>query len=149
MARHRYAIFLFQLFDLLGYKAAYIGTLGIYNNVGVTTSVVSDLTTPSPEDLHQVLTELYEAGVTHLALEASSHGLDQYRLHGVSLYAVGFTNLLRDHLDYHKDFEAYFLSKQRLFTDFSPTLLVTNADDPYSARLRTNVQFGQGTLFLL
>lgn len=137
--------FLFQLFGLLGYKAAYIGTLGIYNNAGIKTSVVSDLTTLSAEDLHQTLAELYDGGVTHLALEASSHGLDQYRLHGVSLHAVGFTNLSRDHMDYHKDAEDYFLAKKKLFTDFTPVLSVTNADDPYSAKLPATIQFGKGT----
>lgn len=137
--------FLFQLFDLLGHKAAYIGTLGIYNNANIKTSIVSDLTTLSAEDLHQTLAELYDGGVTHVALEASSHGLDQYRLHGVSLHAIGFTNLSRDHMDYHKDAEDYFLAKKKLFTDFTPVLAVTNADDPYSARLSATVQFGQGT----
>lgn len=137
--------FLFQLFGLLGHKAAYIGTLGIYNNAGIKTSVISDLTSLSTEDLHQTLAELYNGGITHVALEASSHGLDQYRLHGVSLHAIGFTNLSRDHLDYHKDTEDYFLAKKKLFTDFSPVLTVTNADDPYSARLPAMVQFGQNT----
>lgn len=137
--------FLFQLFDLLGYKAAYIGTLGIYNNAGIKTSVVSDLTTLSAKDLHQTLTELYDGGVTHVALEASSHGLVQRRLHDVSLYAIGFTNLSRDHLDYHKDAEDYFLAKRKLFTDFTPAFSVSNADDPYSARLPATVQFGKGT----
>lgn len=137
--------FLFQLFGFLGYKAAYIGTLGIYNNVGLKTSVMSDLTSLSAEDLHQTLAELYDAGVTHVALEASSHGLDQYRLHGVSLHTIGFTNLSRDHMDYHKDTEDYFLAKKKLFMDFTPVLAVTNADDPYSAKLPATVQFGQGT----
>jgi UDP-N-acetylmuramyl-tripeptide synthetase len=137
--------FLFQLFGLLGHKAAYIGTLGVYNNAGIKTSVVSDLTTLSAEDLHQTLAELHDGGVTHVALEASSHGLDQYRLHGVNLHAIGFTNLSRDHLDYHKDTEDYFLAKKKLFTDFAPVLSVTNADDPYSARLPATVQFGQST----
>lgn len=139
--------FLFQLFRLLGHKAAYIGTLGIYNNAGVKTSVVSDLTTLSAKDLHQTLDELYGGGVTHVALEASSHGLDQSRLDGVSLHAIGFTNLSRDHMDYHKNTEDYFLAKKKLFTDFSPVLSVTNADDPYSARLPSTSQFGQGTSY--
>lgn len=137
--------FLFQLFGLLGHKAAYIGTLGIYNNANIKPSVISDLTTLSPTDLQQTLAELYDGGVTHVALEASSHGLDQARLHGLSLHAVGFTNLSRDHMDYHKDTEDYFLAKKKLFTDFTPVFTVTNADDPYSARLPATVQFGKGT----
>ena len=137
--------FLFQLFGLLGYKTAYVGTLGIYNNAGVKTSVVSDLTTLSAEDLHRTLAELYDGGVTHVALEASSHGLDQYRLHGVSLHAVAFTNLSREHLDYHKDMEDYFLAKKKLFIDFNPVLSVINADDAYARRLSSTVQFGSGT----
>lgn len=139
--------FLFQLFGLLGYKAAYIGTLGIYNNADIQTSVVSDLTTLSAKDLHQTLVELYDGGVTHVALEASSHGLDQRRLHGVSLHAIAFTNLSRDHMDYHKDTEDYFLAKKKLFTDFSPVSSVTNRDDPYSVGLPATKQFGQGTSY--
>jgi len=137
--------FLFQLFDMLGYKAAYVGTLGIYNNARIKTSVVSCLTTLSAEDLHRTLAELYDGGITHLALEASSHGLDQYRMHGMSLHAVAFTNLSRDHLDYHQNIEEYFLAKKKLFIDFNPVLSVANANDPYSDKLPATVKFGNGT----
>ena len=68
-------------------------------------------TTPEPIALHRLLAELADKGVTHAAMEASSHGLDQRRLDGVHLAAAGFTNITRDHLDYHADFEAYFAAK--------------------------------------
>ena len=70
-------------------------------------------TTPEPIALHRLLAELADKGVTHAAMEASSHGLDQRRLDGVQLAAAGFTNITRDHLDYHADFEAYFAGQAR------------------------------------
>ena len=78
-------------------------------------TVYGSLTTPDPVALHQRLDELAREGVTHLAIEASSHGLDQHRLDGVRLAAGGFTNLTRDHLDYHPTIEAYLAAKLRLF----------------------------------
>ncbi len=75
------------------------------------------LTTPDPVALHRSLDALAGEGVTHLAIEASSHGLDQYRLDGLRIAAGGFTNITRDHLDYHPTFEAYFAAKMRLFED--------------------------------
>ena len=75
------------------------------------------LTTPDPVALHKQLAELADAGIDHLAMEASSHGLDQFRLDGVRVQAAAFTNLSRDHLDYHGTLEAYFAAKRRLFTD--------------------------------
>jgi UDP-N-acetylmuramoyl-L-alanyl-D-glutamate--2,6-diaminopimelate ligase len=75
------------------------------------------LTTPDPVALHRSLDALAGDGVTHLAIEASSHGLDQYRLDGLRIAAGGFTNITRDHLDYHPTFEAYFAAKLRLFKD--------------------------------
>jgi len=78
--------------------------------------VYGSLTTPDPVDLHRTLSELAEEGITHLAIEASSHGLDQYRLDGVRVAAGGFTNLSRDHLDYHPSVQAYLEAKLRLFT---------------------------------
>lgn len=128
----------------MGFKAAYIGTIGVINNVNCETKPI-DLTTPGPYDIHEILAQLYDAGVTHVAMEASSHGLDQYRLHGVKFYGVAFTNLSREHFDYHGDMDTYFAAKKRLFTDFSPTVSVTNVDDPYGKQLQTTHQFGKGT----
>ena len=77
--------------------------------------VYGSLTTPDPVALHRTLSELAGEGITHLAIEASSHGLDQHRLDGVRIAAGGFTNLSRDHLDYHPSVEAYLAAKLRLF----------------------------------
>jgi UDP-N-acetylmuramoyl-L-alanyl-D-glutamate--2,6-diaminopimelate ligase len=79
--------------------------------------VYGSLTTPDPVALHRSLAELARDGVTHLVLEASSHGLDQYRLDGVRFAAGAFTNISRDHLDYHPTLEAYLAAKLRLFSD--------------------------------
>src|SRR5690606_16057839 len=78
------------------------------------------LTTPDPVELHKLLAELADAGVTHAAMEASSHGLDQRRLDGVRLAAGGFTNLGRDHMDYHPTVEDYHRAKLRLFDTLLP-----------------------------
>lgn len=101
-----------QLWTLLGSKAASIGTLGVIVPGRPTRP---SLTTPDPIKLHETLSELVGAGVTHLAVEASSHGLDQGRLDGLRIKAGAFTNLTRDHLDYHGTMEAYFASKRILF----------------------------------
>jgi UDP-N-acetylmuramoyl-L-alanyl-D-glutamate--2,6-diaminopimelate ligase len=103
-----------QIFAALGRKAASLGTIGIVKPDG---SVYGSLTTPDPVTLHETLAQLAGEGVTHLAMEASSHGLDQYRLDGVKLSAAAFTNLGRDHLDYHPTIEAYLAAKLRLFTE--------------------------------
>ena len=93
---------------------ASLGTIGLVKPDG---SVYGSLTTPDPVSLHAALAGLASEGVTHLAFEASSHGLDQYRLDGVRLAAAAFTNLGRDHLDYHADENAYLAAKMRLFTE--------------------------------
>ena len=118
-----------QMWRSLGYEAASLGTLGI-EAAGLTRG--GALTTPDPVVLHASLAELADSGVTHLAMEASSHGLDQYRLDGVRVGAAGFTNLSHDHLDYHGTMEAYLAAKTRLFTDvLAPDgTLVINADAP-------------------
>lgn len=102
-----------QIFAAQGLKAASLGTLGVIKPSG---AEYGTLTTPDPVMLHRMLNELAEDGITHLALEASSHGLDQHRLDGVRLTAAAFTNLGRDHLDYHPTVEDYMAAKQRLFT---------------------------------
>jgi UDP-N-acetylmuramoyl-L-alanyl-D-glutamate--2,6-diaminopimelate ligase len=108
------AAFTRQIWTTLGYSAASIGTVGIVSPRGET---YGSLTTPDPVALHRSIDALAGDGVTHLALEASSHGLDQYRLDGVRIAAAGFTNLSRDHLDYHPTIEAYLAAKLRLFED--------------------------------
>ena len=106
------AAFARQIWAALGYQAASLGTIGVVSPKGET---YGSLTTPDPIELHRTLDALAGEGVTHLALEASSHGLDQKRLDGVRIAAGGFTNLSRDHLDYHPSIEAYLAAKLRLF----------------------------------
>jgi UDP-N-acetylmuramoyl-L-alanyl-D-glutamate--2,6-diaminopimelate ligase len=111
------AAFTRQIWARLGFEAASLGTIGV---VSQKMNVYGSLTTPDPIALHKSLDELAGAGVTHLALEASSHGLDQKRLDGVRLAAGAFTNLSRDHLDYHATPEAYLAAKLRLFEELLP-----------------------------
>ncbi|HEU5048378.1 MAG TPA: UDP-N-acetylmuramoyl-L-alanyl-D-glutamate--2,6-diaminopimelate ligase [Rickettsiales bacterium] len=124
------ADFLRQLWEMSELKAASIGTLGV---IGPQTGIVFPAvnTTPDPVQLHQTLHALASKGCQHVAMEASSHGLHQYRLDGVHLRAAAFTNLTRDHLDYHKTPEAYFQAKSRLFSELLPAsgTAVLNADD--------------------
>jgi UDP-N-acetylmuramoyl-L-alanyl-D-glutamate--2,6-diaminopimelate ligase len=108
------AAFTRQIWSALGHRAASIGTIGIVSPRGET---YGSLTTPDSVALHRSLDALAGDGVTHLAIEASSHGLDQYRLDGLRIAAGGFTNITRDHLDYHPTFEAYLAAKLRLFED--------------------------------
>ncbi len=103
-----------QIFAAHGLRAASVGTIGMVKPDG---GRHGSLTTPDPVSLHRSLAELANDGVTHLAFEASSHGLDQHRLDGVELTAAAFTNLGRDHLDYHPNVEAYLNAKLRLFTE--------------------------------
>jgi UDP-N-acetylmuramoyl-L-alanyl-D-glutamate--2,6-diaminopimelate ligase len=118
-----------QLWAKLGLAAASLGTLGL-DAVGVQRS--SNLTTPDPVQLHALLAEVAAARVEHLVLEASSHGLDQHRLDGVRLRAAAFTNLSRDHFDYHGSFAEYLAAKRRLFSELLPPegIAVLNADQP-------------------
>ncbi len=106
------AAFTRQIWIALGYQSASIGTIGV---VTPTREVYGSLTTPDPVALHKQLDELACEGITHLAMEASSHGLDQHRLDGVRVAAAGFTNLSRDHMDYHPTVEHYLAAKLRLF----------------------------------
>lgn len=106
------AAFTRQIWAALGKPAASIGTVGL---VTPKREVYGSLTTPDPIELHRTLAELAAEGVTHLALEASSHGLDQHRLDGIRVSVGGFTNLSRDHLDYHPTLEAYLAAKLILF----------------------------------
>ncbi|WP_349369260.1 UDP-N-acetylmuramoyl-L-alanyl-D-glutamate--2,6-diaminopimelate ligase [Salinarimonas sp.] len=122
-----------QIEAALGRACASLGTLGIVTASGAT---YGGLTTPDPVALHETLERLAADGITHLAMEASSHGLDQKRLDGVRLTAAAFTNLGRDHLDYHPTMEAYFEAKMRLFRALLPpdAPAVINADGDWSDR---------------
>ncbi len=108
------AAFTRQIWERLGFASASIGTIGL---VSPKRTVYGSLTTPDPIALHRSLDELAGEGVTHLALEASSHGLDQFRLDGVRVDAGAFTNLSRDHMDYHPTVQHYLSAKLRLFAD--------------------------------
>ncbi|QRI65482.1 UDP-N-acetylmuramoyl-L-alanyl-D-glutamate--2,6-diaminopimelate ligase [Shinella sp. PSBB067] len=125
------ASFTRQIWAHAGYAAAMIGTTGV---VAPGRNDYGSLTTPDPVSLHALLAELADAGVTHAAMEASSHGLDQSRLDGVKLSAGAFTNLGRDHMDYHPTVEHYMASKMRLFDTLLPkgAPAVIYADDEWS-----------------
>jgi len=125
------ASFTRQVWSFGGYAAASIGTTGV---VAPGRDDYGSLTTPDPIALHHLLADLAKAGVTHAAMEASSHGLDQRRLDGVQLKAAAFTNLGRDHMDYHPTVEDYLEAKLRLFRMLLPkdAPAVIFADDPWS-----------------
>jgi len=128
------AAFTRQIWSALGIPAASIGTIGVVSPRG---EKYGSLTTPDPLELHRTLDQLAGEGVTHLALEASSHGLDQNRLDGVRIAAGAFTNLSRDHLDYHPTLEAYLAAKLRLFEELiAPNgTAVIGADDCYAGQV--------------
>lgn len=130
------AMFLRQLWEHEGRMAASLGTTGV---VAPGREDYGNLTTPDPISLHRLLSALAHDGVTHAAMEASSHGLDQNRLDGVRLSVAGFTNLGRDHLDYHSSMEAYLEAKLKLFTERLPAQgpAVIYADDGYSPAVIT------------
>jgi UDP-N-acetylmuramoyl-L-alanyl-D-glutamate--2,6-diaminopimelate ligase len=123
-----------QIFASCGLAAASLGTIGVVKPSG---AVYGSLTTPDPVTLHKTLDALAGEGVTHLAMEASSHGLDQRRLDGVRLTAAGFTNLSRDHLDYHSGLDDYLAAKLRLFNDLLQPgqTAVIAADGDFAARV--------------
>ncbi len=123
-----------ELWAATGRKAASLGTLGLVSPQGRRPGA---LTTPDPVALHRDLAALAAAGIEHAAVEASSHGLAQFRLDGVRIAAAAFTNLTRDHLDYHGDMAAYRAAKERLFGELLPPggAAVLNADSPEFARL--------------
>lgn len=125
--------FLRQIWADTGFAAASIGTVGV---VAPGRNDYGSLTTPDPVALQRVLKELADAAVTHAALEASSHGIDQKRLDGVHLSAAAFTNLGRDHMDYHPTVEDYFKAKMRLFDTLLPedAPAVIYADNAYSQK---------------
>ncbi|MEM6373293.1 MAG: UDP-N-acetylmuramoyl-L-alanyl-D-glutamate--2,6-diaminopimelate ligase [Pseudomonadota bacterium] len=122
------ATFVRQIWIEMELPAVNLGTTGVE---GAWTAPLAH-TTPEPITLHRTLAAARAAGITHAAMEASSHGLDQRRLDGVTLTAAGFTNFTQDHLDYHETFEAYFDAKAGLFARVLPEdgTAVINIDDP-------------------
>jgi len=129
----------------LGFPAVNLGTTGVE---GAYTAPLMH-TTPEPITLHKTLADAQAAGITHAAMEASSHGLAQRRLDGVQLMAAGFTNFTQDHLDYHDSFDDYFDAKAGLFRRVLPQdgTAVLNIDDPKGQLLATECEgLGQKTL---
>ena len=125
--------FLREIWTHNGAKAASLGTVGV---VGPNGAIPLAHTTPDPVEIHELLAWLAKDGVDHLALEASSHGLDQHRLDGVRIRACGFTNITRDHMDYHPTFDHYLAAKLRLFTEVvhDGGIAVVNADAEHSEK---------------
>ncbi len=123
------AVFVRQMWAALGFRAASLGTIGV---VGPEGTMKLEHTTPDPVQLAQIVAKLSDDKIEHLAIEASSHGLSQYRLDGLRLTAGAFTNLTRDHLDYHATVEEYFAAKMRLFSEVLPAgaAAVINMDSP-------------------
>ena len=126
--------FLRQIWVQAGMSGASLGTLGVTSPQGYRPLTH---TTPDAVALHQTLSELADEKVTHVGMEASSHGLKQYRLDGVEIAATCFTNLTQDHFDYHPDVDDYFSAKARLFTELTPVKMpvVVNVNDEYGQRV--------------
>lgn len=122
-----------QIWEILGIAGVNLGTTGVEG----AWNYPLKHTTPEPITLHRVLAEATRQGITHVAMEASSHGLDQRRLDGVLLAAAGFTNFSQDHLDYHGSFDAYFLAKMGLFTRVMSDegVAVIHRDDPKGSQV--------------
>ena len=129
-----------QIFQALGHEAASLGTIGVVTAKGAD---YGSLTTPDPLSLHASLDKLAGEGITHLAMEASSHGLDQRRLDGVRLKAGAFLNLGRDHLDYHPSVEDYLAAKLRLW-ELLPAgaPVVINRDESYAGEAAQAAEAG-------
>jgi UDP-N-acetylmuramoyl-L-alanyl-D-glutamate--2,6-diaminopimelate ligase len=141
------ATFCRQIFAALGRRSASMGTLGV--TAGEAQLTPPGLTTPDAADIAEILADLAGRGVTHLALEASSHGIDQRRLDGVKIAAAGFLNLTQDHLDYHQTMGAYRRAKLRLFDTLLPrgAVAVLNADsDAFPAFAAATIGGGRGLM---
>ena len=123
--------FLREIWTALGKPAASLGTVGV---IGPKGAMPLSHTTPDPVEIHALLAQLKKDGVEHLAIEASSHGLDQFRLDGVKIQAAGFTNITRDHMDYHSTFEHYLAAKLRLVDEVVAPggVAVINADGEHA-----------------
>ena len=131
--------FVRQMWEAMGMRAASLGTVGIECPGGFTKL---EHTTPDPVALHSALAKLADDQVDHLALEASSHGLEQNRLDGIKICVGAFTNFSQDHLDYHKTFEAYFAAKMRLFDELlcQGCAAVLNADCEHADKVRGHME---------
>jgi len=145
------ATFCRQIWAALDIRSASMGTLGVVAQSGAVCEALTPpgLTSPDAADAARLLARLAAQGVTHLALEASSHGIDQRRLDGVTLKAAAFTNLSQDHLDYHGTMESYRAAKMRLFETLLPRgrTAVLNADsDVYSGFASASIMSGLGVL---
>ena len=145
------ATFCRQIWAAIGHKSASMGTLGLVGQKGDKTYALTGpgLTSPDAAEAARLMAELARKDVTHLALEASSHGIDQRRVDGVALKAAAFTNLTQDHLDYHGDMEAYRAAKLRLFETLLPRgrTAVLNADsDAYNAFAAASIMSGLGVM---
>jgi UDP-N-acetylmuramoyl-L-alanyl-D-glutamate--2,6-diaminopimelate ligase len=125
--------FLREIWTALGRRSASLGTVGV---IGPRGEMPLSHTTPDPVEIHELLSRLKQDGVDRLAIEASSHGLDQFRLDGVRISACGFTNITRDHMDYHATFDDYLAAKLRLFTEVVKDggVAVVNADAGHAGR---------------
>ncbi|MFN8911722.1 MAG: Mur ligase family protein, partial [Alphaproteobacteria bacterium] len=125
------AYFYNQFAELLGYKSACIGTLGLISSHKTFHQSKDILTSPASITMHKMLDSLASDNINHVAIEASSHGLDQHRIDCVRIKAAAFTNFTQDHLDYHHDMDSYFKAKMRLFTEVMINgAAVINADMP-------------------
>ncbi len=137
------ACFLVQALGQLGHKAALIGTLG--NGFWGQLDTASH-TTPDPLSLQALMSKLVAEGAEYLVMEVSSHALDQQRVAGVRFEAAAFTNLTRDHLDYHGDMESYGDAKARLFTDYTPAIQLLNLDDVFGRTLWERLEPAPGRM---
>jgi UDP-N-acetylmuramoyl-L-alanyl-D-glutamate--2,6-diaminopimelate ligase len=137
--------FLREIWTNGGHAAASLGTVGV---IGPKGAIPLSHTTPDPVEIHALLAQLADDGVDHLAVEASSHGLDQHRLDGVRIKACGFTNITRDHMDYHSTFEHYLAAKLRLFSEVVEEggVAVVNADAEHSDKFIAAAQARNLTL---
>ncbi len=129
------------IFHSAGMKPGLIGTI---SSRFAGTERASSLTTPDAISLQRRLAEMVDAGADSCILEVSSHALDQKRVAGCRFKAAVFTNLSRDHLDYHSDIEDYFKAKKRLFMEYKPEYAVINRDDPHGLRLAGEIEAGGG-----
>jgi len=132
-----------QIWSFYGLKSASIGTLGIRDtSEQYYHKIRNNLTTLDSSELNKQLSKLYDKQISYVALEASSHGINQNRLDGINFNGAVFTNLSHDHLDYHKNLKNYFCAKMKLFTEHlkDGTCVSINLDDPYGMELYNKIK---------
>ena len=132
-----------QIWNFYGLKSASIGTLGIRDtSEQYYHKIRNNLTTLDSSELNKQLSKLYDKQISYVALEASSHGINQNRLDGINFNGAVFTNLSHDHLDYHKNMENYFSAKMKLFTEHlkDGTCVSINLDDQYGMELYNKIK---------